>query len=59
MSNAEQIELVKAHVALSNTHRVELISSMKAESAVYDSDNFGHHVGSEAIVDVMRDIIDH
>lgn len=40
MSNAEQIELVKAYVALSNAHRVELISPMLAASAVpfYDKE---------------------
>lgn len=58
MSNAEQIELVKAYVALSNAHRVELISPMLAEAAVYDSDNVGRHAGREAIVLMMRDFFD-
>lgn len=58
MGNAEQIELAKAYVALSNAHRIELISPMLAASAVYESDNVGRHAGRDAILAMMRDFFD-
>lgn len=51
MTDIELIELAKAYVALSNSHRVDLILPMFAAGAVYSSSNAGEFRGRAAIGD--------
>jgi len=54
MTDTELIELAKAYVALSNSHRVDLIMPMFAAGANYTSTAVGEHRGRAAIGDVMH-----
>ena len=54
MTDSELIELAKAYVALSNSHRINLIISMFAAGARYTSSAVGEHRGRAAIADMMR-----
>ncbi len=54
MTDTELIELARAYVALSNTHRVDLIMPMFATGASYSSSAVGDHRGSAAIGDMMH-----
>lgn len=54
MTDSELIELARAYVALSNTHRVDLILSMFAAGAMYSSNTVGEHRGRAAIGDMMH-----
>lgn len=53
MKPAEQTELARAYVALSNAHRVDLIVPMLADTAAYLSANVGNFEGRGAIGDMM------
>ena len=53
MNQSEQIELARAYVALSNAHRVELISTLFADSIRYDSFNVGSFEGKDAVAEMM------
>ena len=55
MTEVEAIELARAYVALSNSHRVELILPMFSATAVYSSSAIGEFVGSESIGEMMQD----
>ena len=55
MNESEEIEFVKAYVALSNAHRLTLILPMFAEEAVYRSSYVGEFDGRGAIGDMMGD----
>lgn len=54
MTDTELIELAKAYVALSNSHRINLITPMFAAGACYSSSAVGEHRGRAAIGDMMR-----
>jgi len=54
MTDTELIELAKAYVALSNSHRVDLIMPMFAAGARYVSRAVGEHRGRAAIGDMMH-----
>ena len=54
MTDTELIELARAYVALSNSHRIDLIMPMFAAGASYSSDAVGDHRGSAAIGDMMH-----
>ncbi len=54
MTDTELIELAKAYVALSNSHRIDLIVSMFAAGAHYSSSAIGEHRGRAAIGDMMH-----
>ena len=53
MTADEHIALVKAYIALSNAHRVDLIERLFARSAVYRSSAVGEYLGREAIAGMM------
>jgi len=55
MTKSEEIEFVKAYVALSNAHRLTLILPMFAEEAVYRSSYVGEFNGRGVIGDMMTD----
>ena len=54
MTDSELIELARAYVALSNSHRIDLIMPMFAAGARYNSNRVGEHRGSAAIGDMMH-----
>lgn len=54
MTEAELTELAKAYVALSNSHRINLIMPMFAAGARYTSTAVGEHRGRAAIGDMMH-----
>ncbi|MDH3218223.1 MAG: nuclear transport factor 2 family protein [Gammaproteobacteria bacterium] len=54
MTDTELIELARAYVALSNSHRVELILPMFATGARYTSASLGEFRGQAAIGDMMH-----
>jgi len=54
MTNSELIELAKAYVALSNSHRIDLIMPMFAAGALYASTAVGEHRGRATIGDMMH-----
>ncbi len=54
MTDIELIELTKAYVALSNSHRIDLIMPMFAAGARYTSTAVGEHRGRAAIGDMMH-----
>ena len=54
MTEIETIELANAYVALSNAHRVDLISKMFSSAAVYTSSAVGEFIGPDAIGDMMQ-----
>ena len=54
MTDTELIELGRAYVALSNSHRVDLILSMFAAGARYSSNAVGEFRGRAAIGDMMH-----
>ena len=54
MTDTELIELARAYVALSNSHRVDLIMPMFATGARYSSCAVGEHRGRAAIGDMMH-----
>ena len=54
MTDNELIELAKAYVALSNSHRIDLIMPMFATGALYTSTAVGEHRGRAAIGDMMH-----
>jgi nuclear transport factor 2 (NTF2) superfamily protein len=54
MTEIEAIELSRAYVALSNTHRVELILPMFSSAAVYNSSAVGEFVGPDKIGEMMK-----
>jgi hypothetical protein len=58
MTEIELTELAKAYVALSNSHRVDLILPMFAAGAVYSSSEVGEFRGRAAISDVTRAYFD-
>jgi hypothetical protein len=55
MTPAEQIELAKAYVALSNAHRLALVLPFFAEEAIYRSTYVGEFAGKPAIGQMMTD----
>ena len=54
MTDTELTEIAKAYVALSNSHRVDLILPLFAAGAVYSSAVVGDYRGRAAIGDVMH-----
>jgi len=54
----ERVELAKAYVALSNSHRLDLIISMFADDARYQSSNVGSFAGTGAIRNMMGGFFD-
>jgi len=54
MTETETIELARAYIALSNSHRPELISPLFADDAVYSSSAVGEFHGPVAIGGMMR-----
>ena len=54
MTDIESIELARAYVALSNAHRIDLITRMFANDAVYRSSAVGEFQGVDAIADMMQ-----
>jgi hypothetical protein len=54
VTETETIELARAYVALSNSHRVELIIPLFVDDAVYSSSAVGEFHGVAAIGDMMR-----
>jgi hypothetical protein len=54
VTETEIIELARAYVALSNSHRTELIVPLFADDAVYSSSAVGEFHGAAAIGDMMR-----
>jgi len=55
MTDTELIELAKAYVALSNSHRIDLIMPMFAAGARYSSSAVGEYRGRATIGDMMHD----
>jgi len=55
MTETETIELARAYVALSNSHRLELIVPLFAVDAHYSSSAVGEYQGQAAIGDMMRE----
>lgn len=58
MTDIELTELAKAYIALSNSHRVDLILPMFAAGAVYHSSEVGEYRGRAAIGDVTHGYFD-
>ena len=58
MTETELTELAKAYIALSNSHRVDLILPMFAAGAVYSSSTAGDFRGRAAIGDVTHAYFD-
>ena len=58
MTDIELTELAKAYVALSNSHRVDLVLQMFAAGAVYSSSLAGEYRGRAAIGDVTHSFFD-
>ena len=54
MNEVEQIELAKAYVALSNSHKLDFIFPMFAVNAVYFSAFTGEFEGQSAIAEMMK-----
>ncbi|MCP4333746.1 MAG: nuclear transport factor 2 family protein [Gammaproteobacteria bacterium] len=54
MTETETTELARAYVALSNSHRPELIVPLFADDAIYSSNAVGEFHGSVAIGDMMH-----
>lgn len=54
MTDSELIALAKAYIALSNSHRVDLIMPMFAAGARYSSSATGKHRGRATIGDMMH-----
>ena len=54
MTDTELMELAKAYIALSNSHRVDLILHMFSTGALYSSTAIGEYHGRAAIGDVMH-----
>lgn len=54
MTEIESIELARAYVALSNSHRLDLILPLFAEDAIYRSSAVGEHRGVTAIAAMMQ-----
>jgi hypothetical protein len=54
VTETESIELARAYVALSNSHRLELIVPLFAEDACYSSSAVGEFQGPAAIGNMMR-----
>jgi len=54
MTDTELIELAKAYVALSNSHRIDLILPMFTAGAGYSSTTVGEHRGRATIGDMMH-----
>ena len=54
MTETETIELARAYVALSNSHRLELIIPLFTSDALYSSSAAGEFHGQAAIRDMMR-----
>ncbi len=57
MTETEAIELARAYVALSNSHRPELIVPLFADDAIYSSSTVGEFHGAAAIGDMMREFL--
>ena len=55
MNEVEQIELAKAYVALSNSHKLEFVFPMFVENAVYYSAFTGEFEGQSAIAEMMTE----
>lgn len=55
MRESECIDLAAAYVALSNAHKVELITPMFVENGTYRSAHVGTYTGRKAIGDMMSD----
>ena len=55
MTDTELIELAKAYVALSNSHRIDLIMPMFATGARYTTTTGGIFRGRAAIADMTQD----
>ena len=55
MRESEYIDLAVAYVALSNAHKVELITPMFAENSTYRSAHVGTYTGRQAIGDMMSE----
>ena len=54
MSETETIELARAYVALSNSHRTDFIIALFTDDAVYSSSAVGEFHGRAAIGGMMR-----
>jgi hypothetical protein len=54
IGETEALELARAYVALSNSHRVELIQPLFAADALYRSNAAGEYRGAPAIAAMMR-----
>lgn len=54
MTETETIELARAYVALSNSHRTELITPLFADDAIYSSSAVGEFHGPSAIGEMMH-----
>ena len=59
MTETESIELARAYVALSNAHRIDLITPMFASDALYRSSAAGEFKGVDAIADMMQAFFKH
>ena len=55
MDESDQIELAKAYVARSNTHRLELIVPLFTINATYHSPHVGEFKGKDSIGQMMAD----
>ena len=55
VNESERVELAKAYVALSNSHRLELIFAMFGAQASYHSANVGVFTGKAAIASMMTE----
>ena len=56
MTETETIELARAYVALSNSHRPELIAPLFSDDAIYSSSAVGEFHGPLAIGEMMRGV---
>lgn len=54
MTDNELIELARAYVALGNAHRIDLVLSMFAAGARYESPTLGDYRGRAAIGDMLH-----
>ncbi|MFK8069064.1 MAG: nuclear transport factor 2 family protein [Gammaproteobacteria bacterium] len=54
MNKQEQIELAKAYVALSNTHKINLILPLLSEDIFYSSTSVGEFIGKNAVEEMMN-----
>jgi len=59
MTETETIELARAYVALSNSHRLELIIPLFTDDAIYSSSAAGDYQGAKQIGEMMQGFFKH